>query len=90
VPDRVNVLGTGGEGATEGGGGLSNRESMDTIPTNPELLLLLLLLLLPPCYSKYSNISMSLVLQNELDRDYIFRLCKEIKLIRQSKIDWSV
>lgn len=33
---------------------------------------------------------MSLVLQSELDRDYILRLCKEIKLIRQSKIDWSV
>lgn len=33
---------------------------------------------------------MSLVLQSELDRDYVLRLCKEIKLIRQSKIDWSV
>jgi hypothetical protein len=52
--------------------------------------IIIMKVLLPDGYSKYSNISMSLVLQSELDRDYILRLCKEIKLIRQSKIDWSV
>jgi|688.fasta_scaffold1558877_1 hypothetical protein len=33
---------------------------------------------------------MSLILSSALDRDYVLRLCKEIKLIKQSKIDWSV
>jgi hypothetical protein len=33
---------------------------------------------------------MSFILQSELDREYIVKLCKEIRLIKQSKIDWTV
>lgn len=33
---------------------------------------------------------MSFILQSELDRPYILKLCQEIKLIKQSKIDWTV
>lgn len=33
---------------------------------------------------------MSFILQSELDKPYILKLCQEIKLIKQSKIDWTV